>query len=57
MFFFTTGHLWVAEAFCFDGLTLTRGVVDATPFAAAFWLTFSLVKNLKMLLQAKRQPG
>ncbi len=41
----------------FDGLTLTRGAVDATPFAAAFSLTFSLVKNLKMLLQAKRQPG
>jgi hypothetical protein len=40
-----------------DGLTLTRGAVDATPFAAAFSLTFSLVKNLKMLLQAKRQPG
>ena len=41
----------------FDGLTLTRGAVDATPFAAAVSLTFSLVKNLKMLLQAKRQPG
>ena len=41
----------------FDGLPLTRGAVDATPFAAAFSLTFSLVKNLKMLLQAKRQPG
>ena len=38
-------------------LLLTRGVVDATPFAVAFSLTFSLVKNLKMLLQAKRQPG
>ncbi len=41
----------------FDGLPLTRGVVVATPFAAAVSLTFSLVKNLKMLLQAKRQPG
>jgi len=41
----------------FDGLPLTRGAVDATPFAAAFSLTFSLVKNLKVLLQAKRQPG
>jgi hypothetical protein len=41
----------------FDGLPLTRGVVAATPFAAAVSLTFSLVKNLKMLLQAKRQPG
>ena len=29
----------------FDGLTLTRGAVVATPFAAAFSLTFSLVKN------------
>ncbi len=29
----------------YDGLTLTRGAVDATPFAAAFSLTFSLVKN------------
>ncbi len=38
-------------------LLLTRGAVDATPFAVAFSLTFSLVKNLKMLLQAKRQPG
>ena len=38
-------------------LPLTRGVVDATPFAVAFSLTFSLMKNLKMLLQAKRQPG
>ena len=37
-------------------LPLTRGVVDATPFTVAFSLTFSLVKNLKMLLQAKRQP-
>ena len=41
----------------FDGLPLTRGAVDATPFAAAFSLTFSLVKNLKVFLQAKRQPG
>ena len=41
----------------FDGLPLTRGVVVATPFAAAVSLTFSLVKNLQMLLQAKRQPG
>ena len=41
----------------FDGLPLTRGAVVATPFAAAVSLTFSLVKNLKMLLQAKRQPG
>jgi hypothetical protein len=38
-------------------LLLTRGAVDATPFAVPFSLTFSLVKNLKMLLQAKRQPG
>ena len=29
----------------FDGLTLTRGAVDATPFAVACSLTFSLVKN------------
>ena len=29
----------------FDGLPLTRGVVVATPFAAAVSLTFSLVKN------------
>ena len=29
----------------FDGLTLTRGAVVATPFAAAVSLTFSLVKN------------
>jgi hypothetical protein len=29
----------------FDGLTLTRGAVVATPFAVAFSLTFSLVKN------------
>ena len=29
----------------FDGLTLTRGAVVATPFVAAFSLTFSLVKN------------
>jgi hypothetical protein len=41
----------------FDGLPLTRGAVVATPFAAAVSLTFSLVKNLQMLLQAKRQPG
>jgi hypothetical protein len=41
----------------FDGLPLTRGAVDATPFVAAVSLTFSLVNNLKMLLQAKRQPG
>ena len=41
----------------FDGLPLTRGVVVATPFAAAVSLTFSLVKKLQMLLQAKRQPG
>ncbi len=41
----------------FDGLPLTRGVVVATPFAAAISLTFSLVKNLQMLLQAKRQPS
>ncbi len=32
-------------------LLLTRGAVDATPFAVAYSLTFSLVKNLKMLLQ------
>ncbi len=38
-------------------LLLTRGAVVATPVAVAFSLTFSLVKNLKMLLQAKRQPG
>jgi hypothetical protein len=47
--FFTTGHTK-----CHD---LTRGAVVATPFAVAFSLTFSHVKNLKMLLQAKRQPG
>ncbi len=35
MFFSTTGH----------GSALTRGAVDATPFAVAFSLTFSLVKN------------
>ena len=29
----------------FDGLTLTRGAVVATPFAVAYSLTFSLVKN------------
>jgi hypothetical protein len=29
----------------FDGLPLTRGVVVATPFAAADSLTFSLVKK------------
>ncbi len=29
----------------FDGLPLSRGVVVATPFAAAISLTFSLVKN------------
>jgi hypothetical protein len=34
--FFTTGH---------KSLLLTRGAVDATPFAVAFLLTFSLVKN------------
>jgi hypothetical protein len=38
-------------------LLLTRGAIDDTPFAVAYSLTFSLVKNLKMLLQAKRQPG
>jgi hypothetical protein len=38
-------------------LLLTRGAVVAIPVAVAFSLTFSLVKNLKMLLQAKRQPG
>ena len=41
----------------FDGLPLTRGAVVATPFAVAVSLTFSLEKNLQMLLQAKRQPG
>ncbi len=41
----------------FNGLPLTRGAVVATPFAAAVSLTFSLVMNLKMLLQARRQPG
>jgi hypothetical protein len=34
--FFTTG---------LEDLLLTRGVVDATPFAVAFSLTFSLVKK------------
>jgi hypothetical protein len=34
--FFTTG---------LEDLLLTRGAVDATPFAVAFSLTFSLVKN------------
>ncbi len=29
----------------FDGLTFTRGAVDSTPFAVAYSLTFSLVKN------------
>ena len=38
-------------------LLLTRGAIVDTPFAVAYSLTFSLVKNLKMLLQAKRQPG
>ena len=38
-------------------LLLTRGAKVDTPFAVAYSLTFSLVKNLKMLLQAKRQPG
>jgi hypothetical protein len=33
---FTTGH---------ESLLLTRGAVDATPFAVAFLLTFSLVKK------------
>ena len=56
--FFRTGHPGVAECVLhFDGLPLTRGAVVATPFAAAVSLTFSLVKNLQMLLQAKRQPG
>ena len=56
--FFRTGHQGVAECVLhFDGLPLTRGAVVATPFAAAVSLTFSLVKNLQMLLQAKRQPG
>ncbi len=41
----------------FDGLPLTRGAAVATPFAAAVSLTFSHVMNLKMLLQATRQPG
>ncbi len=35
--FFTTGHT--------KSLDLTRGAVDATPFAFAFLLTFSLVMN------------
>ncbi len=35
--FFTTGHT--------KSLDLTRGAVVATPFAVAFSLTFSLVKN------------
>ncbi len=34
---FTTGHT--------KSLDLTRGAVDATPFAVVFSLTFSLVKN------------
>ena len=34
--FYTTG---------LEDLLLTRGAVDATPFAVAFSLTFSLVKN------------
>ncbi len=35
--FFTTGHT--------KGLDLTRGAVGTTPFAVAYSLTFSLVKN------------
>ena len=35
--FFTTGHT--------KSLDLTRGAVDATPFAVEFLLTFSLVKK------------
>ena len=38
----------------FDVLPLTRGVVVATPFAAA---DIQSREELKMLLQAKRQPG
>ncbi len=46
-FISTTGH----------GSAFDKRCSSATPFAVAFSLTFSLVKNLKMLLQAKRQPG